>query len=77
MFESLSHENDCTPLPIRMQAKITIRLALPPKVSSLIASQRDALTKRRRSISSKRVMKERMKGGWVPNFKKGRAKKVA
>jgi hypothetical protein len=48
------------------------RLALPPKVAAAIASQRDSLTKRRRSISSKRVMRERMDNGWVPNFRKKR-----
>lgn len=48
------------------------RLALPPKVAAAIASQRDSLTKRRRSISSKRVMRERMDNGWVPTFKKRR-----
>jgi hypothetical protein len=47
-----------------------IRLALPPKVAAAIASQRDSLTKRRRSISSKATMKQRMEGGWVPSFKK-------
>jgi hypothetical protein len=31
----------------------TVRIAVPPKVANLIASQRDSLTKRRRSISSK------------------------
>jgi hypothetical protein len=49
------------------------RLALPPKVATAIASQRDSLTKRRRSISSKRVMRERMAEGWTPNFKKRKA----
>jgi len=46
------------------------RLALPPKVANAIASQRDALTKRNRSRTSKRVMRERMDAGFVPNFKK-------
>jgi hypothetical protein len=46
------------------------RLALPPKVAAAIASQRDSLTKRRRSISSKTVMRRRMDEGWVPTFKK-------
>jgi hypothetical protein len=47
-----------------------IRLALPPKVAAAIASQHDALTKRRRSISSKATMQRRMDEGWVPTFKK-------
>jgi hypothetical protein len=49
------------------------RVALPPKVVAAIASQRDSLTKRRRSISSKAVMRRRMDEGWTPNFKKKRA----
>jgi hypothetical protein len=46
------------------------RVALPPKVANLIASQRDALTKRRRSISSRATMKARMDAGEVLGFKK-------
>jgi hypothetical protein len=49
-----------------------IRLALPPKVSNLIASQRDALTKRRRSISSRASIKARIDGGEVLGFAKKR-----
>ncbi len=47
-----------------------VRLALPPKVANLIASQRDALTKRRRSISSKLTMRARMDAGEVLGFQK-------
>lgn len=47
-----------------------IRLALPPKVANLIASQRDALTKRRRSISSRAAMRARMDAGEVIGFKR-------
>ena len=47
-----------------------IRLALPPKVANIIASQRDALTKRRRSISSRATMRARMDAGEVIGFKK-------
>lgn len=53
------------------------RLALPPKVAAAIASQRDSLTKRRRSISSRRVMRERMDAGWVPTFAKKAGKKAS
>ena len=49
---------------------VPVRLALPPKVANLIAAQRDSLTKRRRSIASKRAMKTRMASGEVLNFKK-------
>jgi len=44
------------------------RLALPPKVSAIIASQRDSLTKRRRSAASKRVAQARKDRGEVPGF---------
>jgi hypothetical protein len=50
-----------------------VRLALPPKVASLIASQREALTKRRRSISSRAAMRNRMAAGEVIGFQKKRA----
>jgi hypothetical protein len=54
-----------------------VRLALPPKVANLIASQRDALTARRRSISSRRVMRERMaSGNWKPPVPPQRRKKA-
>lgn len=46
------------------------RLCLPPKVANAIASQRDALGSRRRSIVAKNNMKQRMAEGFVPNFKK-------
>lgn len=49
------------------------RLALPPKVSNLIASQRDALTKRRRSISSRASMRARIASGEVLGFAKKKA----
>jgi hypothetical protein len=44
------------------------RLALPPKVTNAIASQRDSLTARRRSLASKAVAKRRMERGEVPGF---------
>ena len=47
-----------------------IRLALPPKVANAIASQRDSLTKRRRSIASRTAMKNRIASGEVISFKK-------
>jgi hypothetical protein len=51
-----------------------VRLALPPKVANAIASQREALTKRRRSIASRVAMKTRIARGEVISFKKGEAK---
>jgi len=53
-----------------------MRLALPPKVANALASQRDSLTKRRRSIASRTAMKNRMAAGEVINFKKRKAKKA-
>jgi hypothetical protein len=47
-----------------------VRIALPPRVSNLIAAQRDALTKRRRSISSRAAMKARIDAGEVLGFRK-------
>jgi hypothetical protein len=47
-----------------------VRLALPPKVANAIASQRESLTKRRRSIASRAAMKQRMARGEVISFKK-------
>ena len=52
-----------------------IRLVLPPKVTNIIASQRDSLTTRRRSIVGKAVAKTRMEQGWKPNFQKRRKAK--
>jgi hypothetical protein len=45
-----------------------VRLALPPKVANAIASQRDALSKRRRSAAGKRQAAERKARGEVPGF---------
>jgi hypothetical protein len=51
-----------------------VRLALPPKVSNAIASQRESLTKRRRSIASRVAMRNRIANGEVISFKKRKAK---
>lgn len=51
-----------------------VRLALPPKVSNAIASQRESLSKRRRSIASRVAMKARMARGEVISFKKKKAR---
>ena len=50
------------------------RLCLPPKVANVIASQRDALTAKRRSRAMKAVAKERMDRGELPGFMKGKKK---
>jgi hypothetical protein len=50
-----------------------VRLALPPKVTSLVASQKDSLTKRNRSRASKAVMKARKEAGEVIGFQKRKA----
>lgn len=46
------------------------RVALPPKVTNAIASHRDSLTKRRRSIASRAAMRQRMDAGEVLGFQK-------
>jgi hypothetical protein len=47
---------------------VVTRLALPPKVANAIASQRDSLTRRRRSIASRALAKQRMDRGELPGF---------
>jgi hypothetical protein len=47
-----------------------VRLVLPPKVANAIASQRESLTKRRRSIASRAAMRGRMARGEVIGFTK-------
>jgi hypothetical protein len=44
----------------------TIRIILPPKVSSTIVAHRDSLAARRRSAVSRATMKRRMDEGFVP-----------
>lgn len=46
------------------------RLVLPPRAANIIASQRDSLTARRRSIASKALAKARKDAGIVPGFMK-------
>lgn len=61
------------------EAGAVTRLALPPKVSDAIASQRESLTARRRSQAAKRLAAERKARGEVPGFMKnpGKRKKKA
>lgn len=47
-----------------------MRLILPPKVVETLARQKEGLSKRARTNSSKAAMKQRMAEGFVPNFKK-------
>ena len=47
-----------------------VRIALPPKVANAIASQRDSLSKRRRSIASKALMQARKARGEKFGFQK-------
>jgi hypothetical protein len=51
-----------------------VRLVLPPKVANAIASQRESLTKRRRSIASRASMRNRMASGEVLGFQKAKKK---
>jgi hypothetical protein len=50
------------------EARVVVRLALPPKVANVIASQRDSLTTRRRSIAGKAEAQRRMDRGERPAF---------
>ncbi len=52
------------------------RLILPPKVAATIARQKDALTARGRSISSRAVAKARMDRGEVPGFLRKKVAKI-
>ena len=51
-----------------------VRLVLPPKVANAIASQRESLTKRRRSIASRAAMRTRIDSGEIISFKKRKVK---
>jgi hypothetical protein len=57
----------------RMDEAGVVRMVLPPKATSAVGSQKDSLTKRRRSISSKAVMKARIASGEVLGFQKKKA----
>ena len=52
-----------------------IRIVLPPKVSDLIARQREALTTQARKRTAKRLAQERKARGHVPTFGRARRKK--
>jgi len=67
------HENGDYVFIECMDESGVIRIALPPRVSNLLASQRDALTRRRRSISSRASIKARIDSGEVIGFAKKRA----
>jgi hypothetical protein len=51
-----------------------VRLALPPKVSAVISSQRDALTARNRSLAGKKRAAEMKAKGIEPGFLRGKKK---
>lgn len=53
-----------------------VRIALPPRVANVIASQRDSLTSRRRSRAAQRIAKERMERGELPGFMKKKKDKA-
>jgi hypothetical protein len=44
------------------------RICLPPKVANAIARQRDSITSRRRSITAKKLARERKDRGELPGF---------
>lgn len=51
------------------------RIICPPRVTDRIASQREALTGKRRSITGKRLAQERKDRGEMPGFMKGKGSK--
>ena len=51
-----------------------VRMALPPKVANAIATHRESLTAKRRSIASRDVAKERMERGELPGFMRKKKK---
>jgi hypothetical protein len=50
------------------------RMALPPKVANAIASQKETLTTKRRSIASRTVARGRMERGELPGFMRKKKK---
>lgn len=64
------HENGDYVFIECMDESGVVRIALPPRVANIIAAQRDALTKRRRSISSRLAMQARIDAGEVLGFAK-------
>lgn len=53
----------------------TVRIVLPPKVTALIARQRDSLTARSRSRGAKAAAADRKARGIVPGFMRAKKKK--
>jgi hypothetical protein len=70
VIQTARHEDGDYIFVQRLDENGTVRLALPPKVANAIAAQRDALTKRRRSISSRNTMRNRMESGEWTGFQK-------
>jgi len=52
-----------------------IRICLPPKVSAVVASQRDALTAKSRSIAGKKRAADMKARGIEPGFMRGKRSK--
>ena len=55
----------------------TVRLVIPPKVSAVIARQREQLTAKTRSKAAKAVAQERKERGEVPAFLKSNRKPMS
>lgn len=70
IVQTLRHEDGDYIFLERADEEGLIRVVIPPKVANAIAAHREALTKRRRSIASKAVMRERIARGDVISFKK-------
>jgi len=76
IVQTLRHEDNGDYIFIELaDGNGLVRLVLPPKVANAIASQRESLTKRRRSIASRAAMRTRMDNGEVISFTKRKAAK--
>jgi hypothetical protein len=53
----------------------TVRMVIPNEVAEVIARQSYSLSKRLRKQSAKESMRQRMAGGYVPNFSKKKTAK--
>ncbi len=69
VVETARHEELGDTIFIEMMDDVGVtRLALPPRVANAIASQRDSLTARRRSIAGRAQAKARKDRGELPGF---------
>lgn len=68
VIQTVRHEGKDTIFLEVMDESGLVRVALPAKVANVIALQREALSKRQRSINSKAIMAARKAAGEVIGF---------